>query len=71
MWGDLMNVQPKIGNDGYNYFTYGYGATWEVETDSGTVKYTIVDGFLQDEKQYYVVRIEGDSVNKYCKTYVI
>lgn len=66
MWGDLMkNVQPKIGKDGYNYFTYGYGTAWQVETDAGTVVYTIVDGFLQDEKQWYVVHVEGDRVSKY------
>lgn len=65
MWGILMkNVMPRVGNDGYNYFTYGYGQTWSVETDAGKVQYTIEDAYLQDEVQWYSVFVAGGNVSQ-------
>lgn len=52
---------PQIGDNGYNYYTYGLGATWRVETPSFSVLYRIIEPHWDEDNEYqsFTVAVES------------
>ena len=53
---------PIIGADGYQYYTYGIGATWKVETPSfSMLLYRIIAPHFEEDGEYqtYTVAVES------------
>ena len=54
---------PQIGDNGYNYYTYGLGAAWDVETPTGSVRYKIIEPHWDEDDEYqsFTVAVEGQN----------
>lgn len=53
---------PRIGDDGYAIYTYGVGALWIVETETGNVHYKIIEPIWNEEGLYeaYIVEVKSE-----------
>lgn len=50
--------KPRIGEDGYQYFTYGLNAVFEVETQQGVVRYQIIGMQWSESGEYQTYTVE-------------
>ena len=54
----------RVGDNGYYYFTYDYGAQYEIKTSAGVAVYEILDCIYRDGVESYTVRVTSGGIAK-------